>query len=177
MTFDPSILLACRVLGVLVFATAVAGKLRHRDEFVGVVGQYRLLPLTLVHPAAMSVIILEAGAALSLAILPATGAVLAIALLLVFCVAVIVNLARGRVEIDCGCFQSALRQTLSVGLVARNLLLVMAFAVLFTSSAPAAPIQWLDGLAAGATAFLLYNIANTLVTLRGSAENIRKRFS
>lgn len=44
MTLDPSITLASRVLGALIFATAVIGKVGHRRELAGVVANYRLVP-------------------------------------------------------------------------------------------------------------------------------------
>ena len=47
-------------------------------------------------------------------------AVAAAALLILFAVAMGINIRRGRRHIDCGCFQSALKQTLSWILVARN---------------------------------------------------------
>jgi hypothetical protein len=42
-------------------------------------------------------------------------------LLILFAAAMAINIGRGRRNIDCGCFQSALRQNLSLTLVARNL--------------------------------------------------------
>ena len=63
---DPSILLAARVLGTLVFGMAVIGKLRHREEFVGVVANYRLLPDVLAAPVAWLVVILETLVVLAL---------------------------------------------------------------------------------------------------------------
>ncbi|MGH8629603.1 MAG: MauE/DoxX family redox-associated membrane protein, partial [Burkholderiales bacterium] len=56
--------------------------------------------------------------------------VLACALLLVYALAMGINLARGRRDIDCGCFKSALKQTISGWLIGRNLLLAAAAAAL-----------------------------------------------
>ncbi|HVC31282.1 MAG TPA: MauE/DoxX family redox-associated membrane protein [Steroidobacteraceae bacterium] len=176
---DPSVALACRLLGTLVFATAAAGKLRHRHELVGVVSNYRLLPERLAAPAARTVFVLECLAALSLAsgARLQAGAALAIALLCAFALAMGINLARGRREIDCGCFQSGLRQRLSAGLVARNLLLSAAMSPLFAVTGPLTrPLQWLDGVAAGFAAYALYRALDQLLSLQHSAAELRKRF-
>lgn len=181
MAVDPSILLAGRILAVAVFGTAVAGKLRHRDEFVGVVANYRLLPKALVAPAAWLIIALESVVVLSLSsgIQLDPGAGIAACLLCLFAVAMTINLARGRTEIDCGCFQSALRQRLSVALIVRNMVL-LAVIVPLLSAAQAQPLsfwQFLNGFAAGAVLFVLYQVFGQLLALRDSAAALRKRFT
>ena len=57
------------------------------------------------------------------------SAVSAASLLILFAVAMAINIRRGRRHIDCGCFQSALKQTLSWILVARNAALALLLAV------------------------------------------------
>jgi hypothetical protein len=106
------------------------------------------------------------------------GAWLAALLLSGFAAAIAINLARGRKAIDCGCFQSALRQPLRIVLVARNLLLVAAILPLVESSAPdPSVLQWLDGLAAGVVLFVLYRTLDRLTALRSVAESTRTRFT
>lgn len=176
---DPAVILACRLLGALVFATAVAGKLAHRHELAGVVANYRLLPEPLAAPAAWMIVSLEALAVLSLAsgVRLAAGAALAIGLLCVFALAIGINLARGRREIDCGCFQSGLRHRLSAGLIARNLALSGVLALLFGPTSPIAhPLQWVDGLGAGFAAYALYRAFDQLLSLQYSSAQLRKRF-
>lgn len=180
MTVDPSIALAGRLLGTLVFAKAVGGKIQHRQELAGVVANYRLLPARLAAPAAWMVVGLECLTALSLAsgVRLAAGAALAIALLGGFALAMAVNLARGRREIDCGCFQSGLRQPLSAALVARNLLLA-AFLTPLLARAPndATALQWIDGLGAGLAAYTLYQVLGELLSLRRLSAELRRRFA
>ena len=130
---DPVIhyLLVC--LLALVFLHGGAAKLTARDEFQGVVTSYRLLPSAMV-PAFSAVLPLAEFAAGVGVVLPATrhfGAALALGLLLMFALAMAVNLARGRTEIDCGCFKSGFRQTISGWLVGRNLLLAAGAALLW----------------------------------------------
>jgi uncharacterized membrane protein YphA (DoxX/SURF4 family) len=177
MSVDPSLPLAARVLGMLVFAAAVYGKLRHRTEFLGVVANYRLLPQLLVRPVAWLVVGLEASVVLSLAsdYRPVWGAALAMALLAGFAVAIAINIARGRNEIDCGCFRSTLRQPLSVALVARNLLLaVMILPLAVTDSGNLEVLQRLDGLATGAVLFLFYRSFDQLMAVSRAAATGRR---
>ena len=180
MTADPSIALAGRLLGALVFVAAVGGKIRHRRELAGVVANYRLLPERLAAPAAWMVVTLECLAALSLVsgVHLAAGAALAIALLGGFALAIGINLARGRREIDCGCFQSGLRQRLSVALVARNAALALFLTPLLAAGpAKLTALQWIDGLGAGLTAYVLYQALGELLSLRHFAAQLRRRFA
>src|ERR1700722_16941018 len=90
----------------VLFAASTAHKLAALAEWPGVVGNYRLLPDTLTASAAGALLI--AGALTAAALLwPATrrlGAYAAAAQLIVFAVAIAINLRRGRRSIDCGCF-------------------------------------------------------------------------
>ena len=180
MTIDPSVALACRLLGALVFAAAVAGKVAHRHELAGVVANYRLVPDALAAVAAWMIVGLEILVVVSLAggLYLEAGASLAIALLWVFALAMGINLARGRREIDCGCFQSGLRQRLSWGLIGRNLVLSGALApLLAAAAAPGAALQWVDGVGGGLVAYGLYRAFDQLLSLRQSSVELRKRFA
>src|SRR5579863_3925117 len=177
---DPAIALAGRLLGALVFATAVGGKMRHRHELAGVVANYRLLPEGLAATAAWAIVGLECVVVLSLVsgVWLAAGAGLAIVLLVGFALAMGVNLARGRHEIDCGCFQSGLRQRLSAALVARNFLLAALLSpILVAPAASATTLQWVDGLGAGLAAFAPYQVRNELLSLRYLSAELRRRFA
>ena len=168
---DPSIELASRILGTLVFATALAGKVRHFDEWVGIVANYRLSPDLFARPLAGLVITLEAFVVLLFGsgLAPRVGGVLAICLLCVFAIAMTINLLRGRTEIDCGCFQSGLRRRLSVALVVRNLLLVLVLSLsLGATSQSLSFLQWLDGIGAGIVTFLLYQALGQILALRSA---------
>lgn len=180
VTIDPSIALAGRLLGAMVFAAAVAGKIRHRHELAGVVANYRLLPEPLAASAAWMIVGLECLVVLSLVsgVLPVAGAALAIALLAGFALAMGINLARGRREIDCGCFQSGLRQRLSKALVARNILLAALLTPLLVAQTPViTALQWVDGLGAGLAAYALYQVLGELITLRHLSAELRRRFA
>jgi hypothetical protein len=184
MLLDPSIPMACRVLGTLVFAGAASGKLRHYTEFTGVVANYRLLPQAASPLAAPVVIALEAVVALSLvsgAWLEA-GALLGCVVLAVFALAMGINIVRGRLQIDCGCFRSAMRQHLRPALLVRNALLIAALAVVALSGRPSVfervtLLQVLDGAGAGLALFLLYLAGDELLALWDATEAFRRRFT
>lgn len=124
------IALAIRVLVAFVFLTAALGKVRHHLAFQGVVANYRLMPEIAVPAFALLLPLVEAAVAAALVFAPspwpeAGGAIL----LILFATAMAINIWRGRRHIDCGCFQSALKQTLSWTLVTRNAGLALLLAV------------------------------------------------
>ena len=145
----------------LVFGAAAVGKALAWSEWPGVVANFRVLPRFALPLATALLPPFEALLALALPP-PASrpyAAAAAAALLLVFAAAIGVNLRRGRREIDCGCFRSALRQPLSAALVLRNL--VLAGAALALLAPPAgggtlAPLAWLLAAGAALTLFLCH---------------------
>jgi uncharacterized membrane protein YphA (DoxX/SURF4 family) len=150
--------LAIRTLVSLVFLTGACGKLRHGTPFQGVVANYRLLPEAMVAPAAYLIPPLELllGATLLLGVAfpwPDLGAAV---LLLLFALAMGINLKRGRRHIDCGCFQSALRQTLSWKLVVRNGVLALLLAMaLLSKDSPRELVARINGYLAGGVLFII----------------------
>lgn len=176
----PDIVIAARVFGALLFATAAWGKIRHFDEFAGIVGQYRLLPPALVTPAAFLVVLAEvlAAAGLMVALLAPLAALLGIALLLLFSAAIGVNLARGETAIECGCFRTALRQPLSGWLLLRNALCLIPFALAaFPPEAPIGVLHYLAGGAAGLSCLALMMAFNMVLSLREQADQFRRRYA
>jgi len=150
--------LAIRTLVSLVFLLAAYGKLRHWVPFQGIVANYRLLPDALVVPAAYLIppaeLLLGATLLFGLAFpWPELGAV---ALLLLFALAMGINLGRGRRHIDCGCFQSALKQTLSWTLVMRNVVLAsLAGVALLSNDVPDDLLTLMNGYLAGVLLFII----------------------
>jgi hypothetical protein len=148
-----------------VFLGAGIAKLRNRRVFPGVVANYRLLPEGLVPPVAAILPIAEVviGAALiggfRLAGLPAA------ALLVVFALAMAINIGRGRLHIDCGCGRSELRQPLSRALVVRNLLLAALLLPAMLPLTRTGSAEWLIGVTAGVALYLLTLLANALSAL------------
>jgi hypothetical protein len=151
----------------LVFVLAAVQKLQHWRIFAGVLANYRLLPPLLVAPAAILLPPAEilVGLLLLSAQLRPLGALAAIALLVLFAMAMAINLRRGRSEIDCGCGHSFLKQNLAWLLVGRNagLAALLVPSLLFTS--PMAMPTALSGVAAGVAFFVLYLLLNVLSAL------------
>jgi uncharacterized membrane protein len=112
----------------LVFAASAIIKLVDLDEFRSAVENYRVIPESMAPESTAAVVaiavpLLELAAAVGIMI-PRThfeAAMVLMLLLAAFTAAISINLFRGRLNVDCGCFGPALRQRLSWWLVARNL--------------------------------------------------------
>lgn len=149
----------------LVFVTAGLAKLRSRRIFPGVVANYRLLPEAMVAPVAFALPWIEL--VIGLGLLSGTGllAAPAIALLLVFAAAMVINIGRGRAHIDCGCGRSDLRQPLSRTLVVRNLALALLLVPTLVQTPPFASAEWLIAMAGGLALYLMTHLVNALASL------------
>ncbi|HZO82455.1 MAG TPA: MauE/DoxX family redox-associated membrane protein [Candidatus Binataceae bacterium] len=164
---DPVLGWAAATAAAAIFAASGALKLYDLAAFRSAASNYRILPQWLEFPFAWAVPLVECTAAFGL-LLPACrarAALALVALLGAFTAAVAINLARGRTDIDCGCFGPALRQRLSWWLLARNGAL---FALLAIALMPAdgRALGLLDGATVGftaATVVVLYVAANYLI--------------
>ncbi|MFZ1624067.1 MAG: MauE/DoxX family redox-associated membrane protein [Gammaproteobacteria bacterium] len=135
---DPILSLIIRMGLSILFATAAVSKLRNRRDFYAAMLAYQLLPPRWAMSLADILPWAEAAIATGL-ILDVNGALPAAAsLLLIYALAMAVNLARGRRDLDCGC--GGAPQPLNVWLVGRNLLL--AGAALAGSFSPAGSLTW-----------------------------------
>lgn len=162
MAFAQSLLAAVFLLGFW-------SKVRNQEAFEGVVYNYRLLPEAAVRPVAYGLPGVELAIGLGVLIAPVRplAAMAAVGLLAVFTAAIGVNLARGRREIDCGCFSSVLKQHLSGWLVLRNAVLAGLALWLATGFASPTGITWLEWVAGGGaalTVILLYLAASLIAT-------------
>jgi hypothetical protein len=144
LTLDPVLGLALRGGLALLLGSAAWHKLRDLGAFRSALEGYRLLPEPLLGFAALALIAAEIVSAGALVRAP-TGGYAAAALLALYSLAIGVNLARGRREIDCGCFGPAARQPLSLALVLRNLVL-LALALACALPETPRPLVWVDAL-------------------------------
>jgi hypothetical protein len=151
-------------LGAALSVVLISGawqKLWEHEEFAATLENYRLLPATLVNGMAYLLPLVEgvAGVLLLFGATRLPAALLALALLLLVTSAVAINLARGDTEIDCGCggLAGAIgEQTISWGLVVRNLV-VMAAIPWIAADSTTRDLVWMDYLTvAGATLALLF---------------------
>jgi hypothetical protein len=164
---DPAVQLIVRGALALLFGWAAAHKLRDVAGFRAALEGYDLLARRWAVPAGALLIASEVGVAAGL-LLPRVAPLAALAgaaLLVLYAVAIAVNLRRGRRDIDCGCGGPAGRQTISGGLVVRNGVLALA-ALGSAAPAHARSLTWVDGptiVAALATVALLYTAVDGLL--------------
>lgn len=159
----------------IVFLVGAGQKLFDRESFTLALDQYRLLPERLLGPVALLLPLLEISAAVLLLPLAGRpwGAALAVAVLLAVTGAVVINLLRGRADIDCGCGGPEGGQHLSWALVARNFTLAL-LAGLATAGASARELVWLDALTVGAGAIGLYGLYAAANQLLANAPRLSK---
>jgi uncharacterized membrane protein YphA (DoxX/SURF4 family) len=164
MTIDPAIANLASVALATIFAASGAMKLADLDLFESAIANYRLAPRMLEKPIAIVLPVLECSCAAAV-LIPFTRGAAALGMLVLlatFTGAIAINLARGRTNIDCGCFGPALRQELSAWMLARNSVLA-ALALAAIVPAAARGVLWLDWvtIALGAAAVVvLYFSAN-----------------
>jgi hypothetical protein len=163
----PEAWFAVHLFMAVVFAVAAIGKMREWNAFEGVVANYRLLPAFAVRPVAYLLPPVElavAGALLSGA--AAWPEIAAAVLLCLFAVAMAVNLLRGRRHIDCGCYSSALKQSLRWALVCRNVLMALLLCGTLALRGGAATLPLLiEAVMAGGAMFIVYQSLNSLWAL------------
>jgi hypothetical protein len=159
---------AVRIAAALILFTAAFSKMRNWRTFEGVVANYRLLP----NPMSRAVAWLLPPAEFLLAVALSFGApgseVAASALLSVFGAAMAINLLRGRTHIDCGCFDSTLRQPLRWSLVLRNAVLALLLLAAARSRETAGVLDLatlLLGVLGGSAFFIVVQCANVLTAL------------
>jgi hypothetical protein len=87
----------------LVFAISVSHKLRDYARFRASLGAYGLVPMPMLPIFAPTVVLLELAAILAIVLPVGPGVTLAFGLLLIYTLALAVNLLRGNTTIDCGC--------------------------------------------------------------------------
>ena len=162
LEIDPALQWALRLALAAVLLQSAAHKLRGIAVFAAAIRGYRLLPEKLSVAAAATFTAAELAIGLGL-LAPSTGtfpARAACALIALYSLAVAVNLARGRREIDCGCAGPAVRQPLRGALLVRNAALLAAAAI---CAQPVAgrPLVWIDALtiAGGMTSLWLAHAA------------------
>lgn len=163
---DPAVSLVLAVALALLFASAVAHKLRDPTYFRAALENYRIVPERLVTPVAALVVVAELAIVATLPFpgLRPAGALLGTLVLAAYAAAIAVNLKRGRTRIDCGCFGAARRERIAPRMVLRNALLALAALAAALPVAPRA-LAALDFLTIGgavAAAAILYHAFGTL---------------
>ena len=165
MNAYPEFVTAIRVAVALVFLVAAVAKLKNLATFAGVVANYRLLPAALATPFAYGLPPLELLLGVAL-LAGAPGAEwVAAGLLVLFAVAMGVNIARGRAHIDCGCFNSTLKQPLKIAFLARNTLLAVLLLLAANAGAPVFDGTLLLGMLGGLAVFTIIQGLNAVLAI------------
>jgi hypothetical protein len=177
MAIDPQVGAIAIAVGATIFAGSAAMKFAAPAEFQAAVENYRIVPQAVALLTAWSVPLLEMAGAVGLLWAPAravAGALL-LSLLTIFTGAIAINLARGRRQIDCGCFGPVLRQHLSGWLIVRNaaLAVVLAVAIGDESIRPFGAVDYVTIVSAAASLVMLYAAANYLLANAPVTEAMR----
>lgn len=164
--------LVCRFVLATAFVLAGVAKLPRRREFELAVERYRLLPTLWSRRVARVLPVFEllSGFLLGVGLLTVPTAVLLMAALATFTIAVTINLLRGR-RIDCGCFGPAAPERITWWTVVRNLAL-LGMALVVTLESPqvlSLDSVWMTGAGGGsrrsAWAFFIVGTTCVLATL------------
>ena len=167
MILDPTTELGIRVAAGLFFLWAGVAKLRNRTRFRAALADYRLLPRFAVAPAALAVPVAELGVAVTLpfAALGPWPAITGAGLLLLFAVAMAINLLRDHSDIACGCSFGAKDGGLHWSYVARNVVVASVLTLSGIEAAPASLAEIATGVIAGAALFALLMAADAVWAL------------
>ena len=154
----------------LMLLLASVHKLAEISRFQAVLADYRVLPAVVVPAVAVVVPVFEAVLGLAWLFAPTAlvPAIATAALLVLYTLGIVTNLLRGRVHISCGCgFGNAVGtgDSLSWGLVLRNVLLVSAAAVAMVpvTARGMGLLDYISMLAALLAIVLLFAAANQLL--------------
>jgi len=156
-----------RLTVAVILGLAATHSMRGWAIFSAVVEQYRIGPRALSRFASWVLPPLEliAAVALVLPVTTAAGAVLGLVLMVLFTLSISINLARGRIYIDCGC-GGATGQKLSLGLVIRNLVILggLVVAALAPATGAVDAATTISVIGASLALIALYFAANQLMT-------------
>ncbi|HUA35532.1 MAG TPA: MauE/DoxX family redox-associated membrane protein [Candidatus Binataceae bacterium] len=164
---DPVIIWIATLALAAIFTASAIIKFADLDEFRGALENYRIAPEATAPLLMIAIPATELAAAVAI-VIPDTrscGAAIVFALIAVFTAAIAINLWRGRVYIDCGCFGPALHQKIGWRLVVRNgVLAILAMVAAMPQFGRALETLDLVTIALGAaTSVLVYAAANVLL--------------
>jgi uncharacterized membrane protein YphA (DoxX/SURF4 family) len=134
MTKSPwkgALLLLFRICLGLLFIISGLSKLLNLSHFTLIVRNFNILPFTMVPVFSILLPPLEylLGVALVLGFYPRLGALAAAGLLIMFIIAIVINLARGHLP-ECGCFEFIIKSRVGAGLLINDILLLIGTVVL-----------------------------------------------
>ena len=177
MAIDPIILVSCSLILSYVFVDASIHKWQNLEEFKSTLGNYQILPESLMGAFVYSIPVVELLCGIALLIPYSThlAASFGAVLLLMYMFAIGINLLKGRRTIDCGCGGTEQKQAISEWLILRNGILLF-FAYIVMTAVQSRELAWLDwvvALLATAVGCLFYNIVNQLLVNKDLLKGLR----
>jgi hypothetical protein len=122
----PIVAISIQLFAIILFVEAALHKAQDYKDFVSVLSGYKLIPISMIWVVAGIVILVESFSVLGLLLTIPYLKYLAASLLIIYAIAIEVNVLRGRTEIDCGCGGRSL--PISQALVSRNLVIAVLLA-------------------------------------------------
>ncbi|MCB9890085.1 MAG: DoxX family protein [Planctomycetes bacterium] len=119
------------LLGI-VFVSSGGVKATDVDAFAVNVGEYGIVPDSLVRATAITIVLIEVATGVALFVIPRLGARVATILLLVFVAVLGYGMARG-LDIDCGCLPFGIRESLTAAIVRDGVMIAAASFVLYST--------------------------------------------
>lgn len=133
--------LFCRITIILVFALSLIGKLRDMRAFIDTVRDFDLVPRQIGRRVAQTVVVLEGVVVVSLLVggwFQIIGFGLALALLTIFCYALI-SVLRRKMSISCGCFGPNVKRVSMYDVIRNGVFVICSVIGLILSPIASAP--------------------------------------
>lgn len=169
MVFDPFISELIRAFFLIIFAFTVFHKASDFGRFRQILGDYGVVPRSLLGPVSLCVVMWELATVAALIFVPQLGILFAACILAAYAILISFNILRGRTEIDCGCSWGAKSLTdvprLRWQSVFRNLALVAigVFGLIPVSGRVLGGVDYLNLAAVCTVAFIAYQASSTLM--------------
>ena len=175
---DPAISWTVSMALAVVFGASAMIKFADFSDFRGALENYRIVPEELSLPAAAIVPVGELAGTIGLLVprFHPAAAMLLIFLVAIFTAAIALNLMRGRLYIDCGCFGPMLRQPLSSWLLVRNgaIMLLGALSLMPNGARAMNSLDFATITLGALTLVLLYGAANYLLANVPASNNMKR---
>ncbi|GIO27417.1 MauE/DoxX family redox-associated membrane protein [Ornithinibacillus bavariensis] len=124
------------IIIVMIFLLTATDKIIHWNTHIDTIKNYRIVKDSLIKPLTVLMIVAEYFICISLLLMRANYYNLLVFLLLiiVYTVAIVINLFRGNVNISCGCGSILESSNLNFWLVIRNAFLILVYLLVFINS-------------------------------------------
>jgi uncharacterized membrane protein YphA (DoxX/SURF4 family) len=128
LNLHPYFLLCLRILLATIFLYYGLGKLKSLSSFITAVMAYRLIPTTLAQPFALTLVAIEIvlGVLLLFGWYTRMSAAVGGVLMLIFIMAMAINISHGNTDLDCGCSGGHTRQIIGTKTIVRNIAIFVA---------------------------------------------------